>query len=1526
MRLLHRDHVTGAIDLTQDLHSDIPPYAILSHRWGPDEVTLQELSDGTGLSKAGYHKIRFCGEQAWRDGLSYFWVDTCCIDKKNAVELQAAIISMFRWYHDANRCYVYLDDVSCPTAQCAERSEAPLKKRRKHNTDTAVSTTPSWHSVFRKSLWFTRGWTLQELLAPASVEFFSREHTFLGNKSSLERSICDITRIPVEALRNCPLSDFSVSERFSWMDRRETTLEEDKAYAMLGIFYIQMPLLYGEGYATASGRLRREVSQATKLPPMPVAEGAAFDSRAEEHNARCYPNTRVDLLHQIASWAVDHDGKAIFWLNGIAGIGKSTISRTVAQHLHEHGLLGASFFFKRGEAERGHAGRLFTTIAAQIAAKLPRVAQQIQTAIDTDPNVCNKALQQQFKELILHTLNNVQNPQTLVIVIDALDECDKDVDIRAIIHLLSQAKTIPYVRLRTFLTSRPELPIRLGFQKVQSGYQNLVLHQIPQQIIMNDLRVFFNLELTRICEEYNATSFEDAQLPLDWPSQHIDTLVRKAYPLFIVAATTCRFLDPARFNPADQLQKLLDYQAAAHASDQLGSTYLPVLNQLISDQSDVNKQHLLNRFRDIVGTVILLAEPLSARALSRILHISLPDIQNQLKLLHSVLDIPSTTDAPVRTFHLSFRNFLSDTSRQDTHEFWINEKLNHKKLVAWCIQLLSTNNTLKKDICNLCSPGVSLPEVDREAMNRCLPPEVQYACLYWVHHLELGDSFLQDEDQAHKFLQTHFLHWLEALCLIGRIHDSISMIQVLRERCQPGTCTENFLRDANRFIRNCISTITLHPLQLYCSAISFAPQKSVIRQVFQKEMSAWIVKAPAVADTWNACTQTLEGHDDDVVSIAISPDSLWLASASRDGFIKIWDIALGACTQTFEGHSSSIASIAISPDSRWLASRSRDGFIKIWDVVIGACTQTIEFDDHWIEPIGVPPNGHWLISGFRRGIIKVWDAATGVCIQTLNGHDGHSCLSPDGRSLLSGSFDGIVKIWDMATSSCKMAIETNHEICSIAISSDGHWFASGMANGTIQIWDLATGTLQNAFGPDDNSGLGNEQIAISPDSRWLATRYNNFLTGSDDIIKIWDVATGVCTQTLKGHNDLIISIAISPNGRWLASASRDRTIKIWDIAIGVYEEPLESRDIISITVSPDSCWLASGSSDGTLEIWDVATATCSQILPGLHALIAISSDSCLLASSSGDITTRAIKIWDVASGACIQTLKDHDDLICSIVLSSNNRWLASICSDRTIKIWDVTTGACAQTFKATLTPFRCNVNTISMTISPDIRWLALGLGHNLGMDGFIEIWDVATRTCKHRLRADREIWSIAISPDCHWLASTSRTIQIWDVKSESLYGARDNIYTVSISPDSRRLTSGSDGGTIKIWDIATGACTRKLCIGTPPYPNTLITFDSDLCFHTAIGSISLDPAAHLNAPASQTSEAIPPTRRVSRLYYQGYKIDATLKWITWNDQKVMWLPSEYRPLKSAIIDTTIAIACASGRILVFKFSTNSSAV
>jgi hypothetical protein len=258
MRLLSHSS-TCEFSLTKNFVDDdtIPPYAILSHTWNEgQEVTFQDVRDGAGRSKTGYDKIRFCGKQAGYDGLQHFWVDTCAIDKSDPAELQEAINSMFRWYHNAEKCYVYLSDVS-------------IAKRKTFDDSSEYS----WEPAFRASRWFRRGWTLQELLAPRSVEFFSREGRKLGDKRSLERQISEITGISVDALRAPSLHNISIDERLSWATIRQTTRKEDKAYSLLGIFGVFMPLIYGEGEEHAFKRLREEIDKSLKSDPQQQVSG-----------------------------------------------------------------------------------------------------------------------------------------------------------------------------------------------------------------------------------------------------------------------------------------------------------------------------------------------------------------------------------------------------------------------------------------------------------------------------------------------------------------------------------------------------------------------------------------------------------------------------------------------------------------------------------------------------------------------------------------------------------------------------------------------------------------------------------------------------------------------------------------------------------------------------------------------------------------------------------------------------------------------------------------------------------------------------------------------------------------------------------------------------------------------------------------------------------------------------------------------------------------------------------------------------
>ncbi|KIW15144.1 hypothetical protein PV08_05189 [Exophiala spinifera] len=246
MRLLEA-LTNGEFRLTETFpDNEISLYAILSHRWESDdqEVTYEDMIKGQGRDKAGYDKIKFCGEQATRDGLQYFWVDSCCIDKSNGGEYQKAIRSIFHWYRRASRCYVYLSDVFVSPYDSNDIQR--------------------WESDFRNSKWFTRGWTLQELLAPRSVEFFSRNGVRLGDKGSLQQQIQQKTGIDIQALQGARLTQFSIEERFAWMERWKTTLEEDKAYSLLGIFDVSISIHYGEGMANAFRRLEDEINKQTR--------------------------------------------------------------------------------------------------------------------------------------------------------------------------------------------------------------------------------------------------------------------------------------------------------------------------------------------------------------------------------------------------------------------------------------------------------------------------------------------------------------------------------------------------------------------------------------------------------------------------------------------------------------------------------------------------------------------------------------------------------------------------------------------------------------------------------------------------------------------------------------------------------------------------------------------------------------------------------------------------------------------------------------------------------------------------------------------------------------------------------------------------------------------------------------------------------------------------------------------------------------------------------------------------------------
>ncbi|KAK0725931.1 hypothetical protein B0H67DRAFT_508993, partial [Lasiosphaeris hirsuta] len=480
MRLLERRD-NGEIRLTEDLpNGRLPPYAILSHTWGKEEVLFEDVTDGTAKNKAGYTKVQFCGDQAGRDGLKYFWQDTCCIQKSNSTELQEAINMMFRWYSGAAKCYVYLADVSTLTSSTGNASS-------------------NWESAFRGSRWFTRGWTLQELIAPTSVEFFSREGTRLGDRKSLEQYIHRATGIPFGALRGSPLSEFRVSERMAWVEKRNTTREEDKAYSLFGLFDVQIPLLYGEGEARAFKRLREEIDRGSS---------PAWEEKEKEILRRLHTlpyqdrkDLNPDRVPGTCDWFVSHELfrawqesklSRILWVSADPGCGKSVL----AKHLVDSVLPTTEsrtvcyFFFKDGFDDQTSVTSALCCILHQLfKQKCKLLSDAILEQLDADREIFTKSFSGLWQTLI--RVAKEDSAGEIVCILDAIDECKDQGWLQLAKALCNLYGTATDFNLKFLLTSRPYDEIRRGFHRLTlsnlpiihlSGESDAELRKIEREI------------------------------------------------------------------------------------------------------------------------------------------------------------------------------------------------------------------------------------------------------------------------------------------------------------------------------------------------------------------------------------------------------------------------------------------------------------------------------------------------------------------------------------------------------------------------------------------------------------------------------------------------------------------------------------------------------------------------------------------------------------------------------------------------------------------------------------------------------------------------------------------------------------------------------------------------------------------------------------------------------------------------------------------------------------------------------------
>ncbi|KAK5997501.1 Vegetative incompatibility protein HET-E-1 [Cladobotryum mycophilum] len=907
------------------------------------------------------------------------------------------------------------------------------------------------------------------------------------------------------------------------------------------------------------------------------------------------------------------------------------------------------------------------------------------------------------------------------------------------------------------------------------------------------------------------------------------------------------------------------------------------------------KWHLsLGRVGLILAVVSVVHRPISLSELETLVEMPPRSSGNDKALKEIVGHCGSFLTLQERTVsfvHQSAKDFLLEKA---CHEIFPSgqEKVHHD-IFSRSLRALSA--TLRRDIYSLGAPGYHIDQVRQPDPDPLVA--VRYSCVYWIDHLhacspsENTKDDLKEGGLIYEFLRHHFLHWLEALSLLHGISKGILSIARLRDLLGeqiPESQVLSLVQDAMRFIFRHGWVIEHTPLQAYVSALIFSPEQSKLRTIFKDEEPPWILSKPVMEVDWDACLQTLEGHNNSVYSVVFSPDGQRLASGSGDNTVKIWDTNSGACLQTLEGHNDSVKSVVFSPDGQRLASGSYDKTVKIWDTNSGAFVFS--------------PDGQRLASGSDDNTVKIWDTNSGACLQTLEGHNDSVysvVFSPDGQRLASGSGDNTVKIWDTNSGACLQTLEGhNDSVNSVVFSPDGQRLASGSGDKTVKIWDTNSGACLQTL---EGHNYSVKSVVFSPDGQRLASG------SGDKTVKIWDTNSGACLQTLEGHNDSVNSVVFSPDGQRLASGSVDKTVKIWDTNSGACLQTLEGHNysVNSVVFSPNGQRLASGSLDKTVKIWDTNSGACLQTLEGHNysvKSVVFSPDGQRLASGSGDKT---VKIWDTNSGACLQTLEGHNYSVNSVVFSPDGQRLASGSLDSTVKIWDTNSGACLQTLEGH------NYSVKSVVFSPDGQRLASG-----SWDNTVKIWDTNSGACLQTLEGHNySVNSVVFSPDGQRLASGSldNTVKIWDTNSgaclQTLEGHNDSVNSVVFSPDGQRLASGSGDNTVKIWDTNSGACLQTIYIGQSikylkfdPIDNSRLT--------TEFGVLRIDMSVtEISAEMSSRDVDI-----------CGYGISSDGTWITKENLPLVWLPPEYRSRVSAVFGTTVAIGCVSNRVLVMRFS------
>ncbi|QRW26131.1 Vegetative incompatibility protein HET-E-1 [Rhizoctonia solani] len=978
--------------------------------------------------------------------------------------------------------------------------------------------------------------------------------------------------------------------------------------------------------------IANEHSLKTTLKDINPSSQASYDSSlsAEISRRGCTEGTRIGVLEGLDHWLSDSTSSSIYWMNGMAGTGKTTIASTFCERVDRRKLLVGSFFCTRSLAECKSVARIIPTIAYQLAHFSTPFQSALYKILGDNPGAASKNVKTQFEKLLHEPLQQTRDsmPDNLVVVIDALDECEDRNGVELILDtLFCYAGQVP---LKFLVTSRPEQDIYDKMSANAHCRDILHLHEIEKSLVRTDIELYLAEELARLS-----------------PSRsEIEQLAQRSGTLFIYAATLVRYISGKRSRDARRrLLSVLDItsEPLKKQTHQIDALYTAVLNSALSEDGLEDK---LEDIRLVLWTVLLAQEPIGLETIANLAGIgSRRRVAQALPSLRSVLHQSERTEL-VSTLHASFPEFMLDSERSKKH---FCNSLEHSQYLAWrCFAIMKEQ--LRFNICGLASSLV--PDAKIEDLQQRIESNIPVT----LAELSLGvDGLLK--------VQKWLVHY---------VTESSSELIL-------------FVDDARSFVTafavNPPSRSTPH---IYVSSLPFCPRSNSVYKHYWERTRGLLELKGSLMERREASPLSIWTYSSEIQSLAISPDGTRVAIGCLDRTVSILSAYDGTIfVGPLEGHANVITSVAFSPDGGLVASASL-GTFRVWNAYNGTLIAG-PFVGHMrhVNSVSFSPDGRRVVTGGHDCTIRVWDIyKKSIALGPLTGEDSREgymlCVtfSPDGTLFASASADGIIQLWNSDNGRLAAPPFKGHtgRVECLVFTPDGTRLVSSSNDNTIRVWNIAEESIVNISFEFCETGVNT--LAISPDG-------TRIVVGSNDrAIRVWNVDSGkLVAGPFFGHSDIIKSVAYSLDGTQVFSGSSDKTIHVWNVRDGRLPPPLLPPQsavvaIRSMTFCPDNTHVLSSDVRGVIRIWNVFDGSFVTSPSEGHffptPLSLLSSDGAHIASTckGGKIQVTNTSDGSLAAGP----FGVERASLSAFWFSHSNQAIIMGCGDGTIKVYDMRSG------------------------------------------------------------------------------------------------------------------------------------------------------------------------------------------------------------------------------------------------------------